>query len=808
VCADGDGDLRGPGCLLGVDCDDSNDDCYARCNLFLRDLDGDGYGDPATKSPFCSQPEGWVADTAVDCNDNDANVFPGQSWYADCDGDGYFKKPAIISCLMPQNSQWSCADSQAPDGGFIHTDPAERADCDDRKPQHWSDCAACRDEDGDGWGLACNLGADCDESRARVNPSQIEIDYNGLDDNCDGDFGRDLRVVGVVGGGQVHALEITLTHVFAGIGSSLVVLPANDITAIPLAQIEFPSTIMDLKLAGNALYVGVYGEGVFVLDVTDPSAPEKILERRYQTGDHYSPTASGIDIEGNRLFTCERLGANIGIRIFDLSDAYMPMVGQWASYGISTHSSDPRCDIIVANGQSQNFGPSSSVIFLYDEKGVTGGQSDESVRWPAIVKDGHTAVYHFSSYSGDSSITVDGDDVWNKSVFGALGLEDDLLFFSPKRWPTCLGVIDANGFGNDPDDVPCTPVTDAGYGGDILEIEAKNDAVYVAHGRGLTAFTASNAIDPPVKTHYRSTLGEAGFLASDGTHVYTAIGAEGMQVLALVPGSLPIFVSRYRTVNFPLEIIVDGTYAFVVGSGNLEIVDISNPATPSKVSVLSWDNSSSTARHDAAFLSVGDTDYLFVMAHGKINVLNVTNRAVPVRLGQISDDASKWAEGLAAIGNRLVVAKKGVVRFYSVPEIPGLPAFLSSTTSIESPGDAVPVGERYVVISNAYNSTMVFDALAGQLLWQGEWPALSGGQMLAVSGNKVYGIDANRRLNILTLTDPANPTWFSVSREGHLPTRFEVQARFERDSMMVVNGQLITAGDDHGISVFDLTSLP
>jgi hypothetical protein len=67
-------------CKCSVTCGDGGS-----CQLFYRDADGDGYGNylsTAQTQVGCSgsPPAGYVADH-TDCNDNDANVFPGQTAY-------------------------------------------------------------------------------------------------------------------------------------------------------------------------------------------------------------------------------------------------------------------------------------------------------------------------------------------------------------------------------------------------------------------------------------------------------------------------------------------------------------------------------------------------------------------------------------------------------------------------------------------------------------------------------------------------------------------------------------------------------
>jgi len=67
-----------------VDSGDSASDCET--STWYQDADGDGYGDAASASEACEQPEGYV-DNAGDCYDGDALAYPG-SHATEVPGDG------------------------------------------------------------------------------------------------------------------------------------------------------------------------------------------------------------------------------------------------------------------------------------------------------------------------------------------------------------------------------------------------------------------------------------------------------------------------------------------------------------------------------------------------------------------------------------------------------------------------------------------------------------------------------------------------------------------------------------------------
>src|SRR5262245_27343469 len=48
------------------------------------------------------------------------------------------------------------------------------------------DFRGCVDEDGDGYGVGCAKGPDCDDHDARIHPGADEFCGEGIDQNCDG----------------------------------------------------------------------------------------------------------------------------------------------------------------------------------------------------------------------------------------------------------------------------------------------------------------------------------------------------------------------------------------------------------------------------------------------------------------------------------------------------------------------------------------------------------------------------------------------------------------------------------------------
>ena len=234
-CNDGDGAVH-PGAAeicdgVDNDCDGVTDGPGAKgCTNFHADVDGDGYGDPASSACLCAPGGVFTVINKTDCDDNNATVYFGAkelcdgidnncdgltdeagavgctTYYLDGDGDGF--GGGVGQCLCQPTASLhvtvgtDCDDTNAK----IYPGAPEFCGSVDHNcngivndPGAGGCTVFARDHDGDGYGLAsdttclCQIAGeyttvdttDCNDNAKSVHPGAADI-CNGVDDNCDG----------------------------------------------------------------------------------------------------------------------------------------------------------------------------------------------------------------------------------------------------------------------------------------------------------------------------------------------------------------------------------------------------------------------------------------------------------------------------------------------------------------------------------------------------------------------------------------------------------------------------------------------
>ncbi|WP_321277125.1 DUF4347 domain-containing protein [Thiomicrorhabdus indica] len=267
---------------------------------------------------------------------------------------------------------------------------------------------------------------------------------------------------------------------------------------------------------------------------------------------------------------------------------------------------------------------------------------------------------------------------------------------------------------------------------------------------GAVSATSALILSGDANTHvyfkpdanYSGTLEDAiTFKAWDGTGGYTN-GETGVSLGASIIGS-------YDVSGSVSDVVVVGDYAYLANSTTgLDVIDISNPANPTKVG-----NYANAIDYESG-VEIGG-NYAYVLTDESIDIVSISESSSPQYVTKISIiDASD----IQVIGNYLYVGDKtgDTFQIYDVSQ-PGAPS-LKSSVSLNSQDTSL---ERIFVDGNtAYiaagtnglkiveispDQTLSLDAVKNTI-------ALGNANDVVVSGNYAYVADSNGNVKVVDLS--------------------------------------------------------
>ncbi|MEZ4648204.1 MAG: hypothetical protein R3E97_05345 [Candidatus Eisenbacteria bacterium] len=490
--------------------------------------------------------------------------------------------------------------------------------------------------------------------------------------------------------------------VYSGAGAILRIADVTDGSSPSiLSEYEFPSPVFDIVVADDKAYIATPHAGIFVLDVTDPSAPFEIGALPFAT------FLVDMDLSGTSLY----LADGVGVHILDVSDPTVPTeVGQFTTPSSAQHVAVVDNLAFVADW--------GNGLLIYDVSIPTMPQLIGS-QIPLVGLNEATVVRDGIAYVGD----------WQ-------GLR--IVNVSDPTNPTEIGFAAA---------------------GTLFDLEIAGDYVYAANGRGITVFDVSDPANPSQVwlvpgIHYGDIYYQIEIV---GSRLYLADSIEGMRIFDLANPSHPTELGVVDARGFSYSTTVRGNLLYVSnGNRGMRVLDITDPSAPEEIGFLDtpW----------VAFATAVDDTHAFI-ADGLsgLHVVDITDPTLPVEVSDLS--TTDWMYDVAVEGNIVVVANGNIgtgIIDVSDPSAPFLRSQFDSNDSclpdsepayvqgVDIVGDLVYVAEekcglRILDISDPDNPVTV-----GTLNTPGR------ATKVVVEGDLAYIID-NPGLRIVDVSNPANP---------------------------------------------------
>lgn len=562
------------------------------------------------------------------------------------------------------------------------------------------------------------------------------------------------------------------------------ILDVSDPTTPALEGTFYAPSPDDLVVVGEVVYVGNGDHGVSAVDVTDPAAPVVIRtpdmqgwveglaaddgllyvansDEGLQVVDVLMPTRPwrpgtlalpepGIDdvvLSGTTAYVAGRNGS--GLHVVDVSDPTRPT--RIADLDVATRSLALRDDVLLAwyDGTLTTVDVADPAAPRVLGSVVTGGTG-------TAAGVGDLAVEGATAYAVDSDglRTVDVSDPGAPAVLGTLAEWDYVLGVAVDGHTACLS-LGSDGVAVVDVRDPARPVTVGALHtpGSSTSVLVVGGLAYVGSSEGdVTILDLADPATPTVAGALESPS-PADDMRLVGTTLYLADSWRGG--LQLYDASDAAAPRRMGGIGVPaFTVAVDGGTA-VVGDADLEVVDVSDPASPA---LHRWERLSGSARA----LAVADGLAYTASSRRGMDIVDVSDPGGPVRVG------GNGALGIitwdvAVAGDTAYLGSRGFLEIVDVAD-PTAPMSVGYVVAAEGVRAVAVEGSRAYFVSGSRMTTVdVTDPRSPQKLGSAD---LFVGYDLAITGATAVAAEGEHGVQVYDVGDPQGITGVALSLPG------------------------------------------
>ena len=418
------------------------------------------------------------------------------------------------------------------------------------------------------------------------------------------------RLVGRYSSPGAGAVAVSGNHAYVAEETGLRVIDISN-PAVPQVVGDIAINASAVAISGNYAYVVQLNQALYVFDVSDPPNPEFV--GAYTTNGYFQD----VVVSGSYAYLADRI---TGVHIVDVTEPTAPqLVGK---YGSSAY------DLAI----------SGSYVYVATQPRILGTNNFPGGLHLVRVSE-PTNPRLAGRYDAINTLSVAA------SAHDAYVVDGNAL--------AAIDVAD-----------PASPSLVGGY---PVERDARDVAVsgryaYVADGvAGLEVFDISNP-ENPERAGGWFVGAPANSVALLGNHALLVAGG-AVLVFDISDPATPARVARYDVGDDARKVTVAGHFAYVTSKpttnsvgGGLHVIDINNPANPQRVGGYS-----NTSAVDVAI--VGNYAYLtaapsagggVIQAPGVLEVIDISNPATPHRVGQLI--MAERTQGIVVSGEYAYVA--------------------------------------------------------------------------------------------------------------------------------------------------------
>ena len=568
----------------------------------------------------------------------------------------------------------------------------------------------------------------------------IATGNNFIDDN-----GRpnslNMSLVGMWNFGYPIAIYTSNDYLYLGSGGGVIIFDVSDSTnPEKIGNISFPGAyVRSIYVLDTLMFIGDAEKGLRIANVSDPSNP-------FEIGNYETYWVKGVFARNQLVYTSEFNGDSAELVIYDVSNPQSPNI-----LSKDTLPGSNMNEVLVKDG------------YAYFADGYDGlrvinvSDSTNPFETGYYIPTGYT--YSLSLYCDTLLLLGSVTTQYGHGGLWLINIKDpydpyplgcdtsfecamDISYFSHYAYVSadCEGikVID---FNNPSNPYIIGEFLPPGFARNIVNTNI-GPYIYTGEwwGNGLRTIDASEPTQP-VTIDYDPIPDQCKDVAIKGNYAYVANSYSGIYILDISDPNNPEEVSHYDTECLTYSIVIRDSIAYIADSTSILLLNISDPSNPAKISELSL-------ICDGFGLDL-DYPYLYVISRMKhyFAIVDVSNPQSPFVTGMCYLDS---------ISPKYVCHKDTF-------------AYVS--------------GGAVINIADVYNPTL-------------ETYCSGCGMGIGYRGNYLYAAGGDTTINVLDISDPANPIVVNSLR----PVMDYPFGLTIKDSLLYVALQIV------GVEVFDISS--
>ncbi len=347
------------------------------------------------------------------------------------------------------------------------------------------------------------------------------------------------------------------------------------------------------------------------------------------------------------------------------------------------------------------------------------------------------------------------------------------------------------------------------YGNVTVTINPVNDSPvlnFKASGiQGATPFTVTftaDATDVDGDTlQYSWNFGDGTTKPSGNsieTHTYTSKGnyhatvtvsdGNGGVISDGVDIKVGVIVAEMNTLRGN-DIVVDGNYAFLAGSGGLQIIDVSNPRSPKSVATIETPGTGESVFIQEGYAYVSDWDE-------GLRVIDISNPLNPILKGALKVPNSIYTKNSVVVGDYAYVAADFEFSIINVSN-PDAPSLVSNISGDNWRTECVRVRSNtaYITCSGSVAFKIMDVSDPASIKLYGSVPLPYIGWDIELQGNYAYVACGEEGVQIININNPNSP---AIVGEYDTPG----QAK----DIFIQGNNLFVADDKKSLQILDISN--